>query len=377
MAMILTGKPQLNRVINRSLILEVIRRDGAISRADLAKETEIRPPTVSAVVKELIEEGLVEEIGTGATRGGRAPIMISLARLHPRALGLEVSTSKVVAALCDLGGNICVERTMPFAPQAPEQAVLKLHEFGNEVLQESGIDWSKLHGVGVAVPGHLNAAGGSVRWSLPFGWRDVPLKELCEKSWGTTTDIVNDSVAGGMAAQFFDTARQVENLVYLNLRFDDVSAKVVGIGTGIILRGEPYHGEFVAAGEITTPVAHPLTYARRSDGQGWKNVAAFVKAVKANEEQAVAAMKRVGDELNPLVLHIVNLLEPGVLMVGSDAPVLGEMLLEHFRKAVDQQRLAFEAGKTRLIPAVMGEFEVARGAVVPTLRRVFRLPQWS
>ena len=65
----LTGKPQLNRFVNRRLILDKIRRDGQISRAELAKQTSIRPPTVSAIIKQLLVEGLVEEIGSGETSG--------------------------------------------------------------------------------------------------------------------------------------------------------------------------------------------------------------------------------------------------------------------------------------------------------------------
>ncbi len=377
MTTILTGKPQLNRVVNRSLILEMIRRDGVISRADLAKETEIRPPTVSAVVKELIEEGLVEEIGAGATRGGRAPRMIALSRHTPRALGFEISESNLLAGLCDLAGNLCLERKLPFSPQPPEQTVRILREIGDELVAEAGIEWKKLRGVGVAVQGHLSTAQGLVRWSRPFGWRDVPLRDLCEKAWGVTTDVVNDSLAGGMAAQFFDTTRPVENLVFLYLRFRDESHGVVGVGTGIIIRGEPYHGEFGAAGEITTPVTHPLVHAGRIGGATFKGLAAFSEALREHHPTAQAAIQCVVEELATLVLHIVNLLEPGVLMVGSDSPELRDELLARLRPMLDQQKLAFEAGTTKLVPAMLGEFGVLRGAIVPTLQRVFRLPQWS
>ena len=78
----------------------MIRRQVRVSRAELAKQTAIRPPTVSAVVKELIDEGLVKEVGTGATSGGRAPRMVSLNDCRPLALGFELSETSIHAGLC-------------------------------------------------------------------------------------------------------------------------------------------------------------------------------------------------------------------------------------------------------------------------------------
>ncbi len=373
----LTGKPQLSRFVNRRLILDKIRRDGEISRAELAKQTSIRPPTVSAIVKQLLLEGLVEEIGTGETSGGRAPRMIALSRNQPQALGLEMSETSILAGLCDVGGRLCAHHQEPFLPGSPEEAVDRLESIGSRLLQDLGITWDKLQGVGVAVPGHLNSAEGVVRWSNPLDWQNVPLKSLCEERWGVETDIVNDSLAGSMAAHLFGASQSVENLVFLYVRFLDKDHNEVGVGTGIIVNGEPYHGEFGAAGEITTPITHPLVHLRQAGSDKLKTVEAFTQAVQRGDPDALRALARTGEEMSALVIHIVNLLEPGVLMVGSDAPVLRDHLLEQWGSVLQARRLAFEAGKTELKASDLGEFGVVRGAIVPTLQRVFRIPQWS
>lgn len=373
----LTGKPQLNRVVNRRLILDRIRRDGRLSRAELAKLTAIRPPTVSAVVKELIDEGLVEEVGNGETSGGRAPRMVALARRLPRALGFEMSETSLLAGLCDLSGTLCFERSVPFNPISPDLAIKRLHAVGEELLDRANITWSDLQGVGVGLPGHLNVADGLIRWSQPFGWKDVPFKALCERCWNVPTDVVNDSLAGGMAAHLFDAVQSVENLVFLYLRFMDASHGVVGLGTGIIVHGEPYHGEFGAAGEITTPVAHPLVHANNQFGGNYANVAEYLDAVRSKAGPAMKALRRVGEDLATLVQHIINLLEPGMLVVGSDAPVLRDALLDQVHETLEIHQLAYEAGKTRVVASTLGEYGVVRGAIVPTLQRVFRMPRWS
>lgn len=376
MSTLLTGKPQLNRFVNRRLILEQIRRNGETSRADLAKQTAIRPPTVSAVVKELIDEGLIEERGIGQTSGGRAPRVIVLRRNKPCTLGFEISETRILAGLCDLEGNVCDQIEMPSETVSPETAVERMHSVGSRLIETAGLKWKQLQGVGVAVQGHVNGAEGIVRWSHRFNWRNVPLKRMCEERWQVETDVINDCLAGGLAAHFFDVESDVQNLVFVYLRFRGTSHGLVGLGSGIIVNGEPYHGEFGAAGEITTMTNHPLVHAREM-GVEFEGLTAFSDAIERGDALASAALYRVGSELSTLALHIVNLLEPGVLMVGSDAPLLRDRLLEQLQQVLDKQGLAYEAGKTRLLASTLGDSCLMRGSVVPTLQRVFRIPQWS
>ncbi len=373
----LTGKPQLNRFVNRRLILDRIRREREISRADLAKLTAIRPPTVSAVIKELIDEGLVEEIGAGETRGGRAPRMLALSRGGLRALGFEMSESSIIAALCDLNGDLCEHRQIPYRPLTPDDALDQLHDFGSSLLEEAGLDWPALQGVGIALPGHLNPTAGKVRWSKPFNWRDVPFKDLCEARWGVTTDVINDSLAGGMASHLFSNSESHDNLVFFYLRFQEASHGEVGVGTGIIIDGAPYHGEFGSAGEITTPIRHPLAHLAPGDRRPYPDLASFVEGLSTNEPAAVAAMEAVAAELSNLVVHIVNLIEPGSLVIGSDNPELRDWLLLRFQEKVARYSLPHQTGKTLIVASTLGTYGVARGAVAPTLQRLFRIPQWS
>lgn len=373
----LTGKPQLNRLINRRLILERIRRCEKVSRADLAKQTEIRPPTVSAVVRELIEEGLVEEVGPGQTNGGRVPRMVSLTLQKPCALGFELRLNRITAGLCDLRGSLCDQAEMSVSAMTPAEAVGRLHKIGSKLLKKAGLSWDSLRGVGVALPGHLDANRGHVRWSRPFEWRDVPLKKLCEEQWGVPTDVMNDSQAGAVAAQQFELKQPADNLVYMYLSFQNQEHAVVGVGTGIIIHGELYHGEFGAAGEITTPIAHPLVHFRAVTGQECDDMGEFIAAMQTGLPAAKTAIERVGEQVGPLILHIVNLLEPGALIIGSDTQELCDELLLQFESTLRQNDLAYQAGKTKLVASMLGNFGVARGAVVPTLQRVFRMPQWS
>lgn len=373
----LTGKPQLSRVVNRQLVLERIRKNGAVSRAELAELTRIRPPTVGAVVNQLLDEGLVEEIGAGKTRGGRAPRMVALRRGVAQALGFEITETAILAGVCDLSGSLLAQIREPFSPAMPERTLDRVDDIRKQILTQMGIEQSEMLGVGVALPGDVHGAEGIVRWSKPFDWHDVHFREMCEARWQTTTDVVNDSLAGGMAASFLGGARGIKSLVFLNLRFMDASHGVVGIGAGIIVNGEPYHGEFGAAGEITVPIVHPAVRAQGSGPEGGLDVAGFIGDVESQDPKAVAALNRTISDLSTLVVHTINLLEPGLLVIGSDVAAFQAMIMERLGKILEQHKLSCSPGTTRLVPSTLGEYGIVCGAVVPTLQRVFRLPRWS
>ena len=378
----LTGKPQLNRQVNRTLILDRIRLNGEISRAELAKVTQIRPPTVTAIVRELLAEGFLDEIGMGETHGGRAPRMLALSCKLPQAMGFELTENGLLAGLSDLKGNLRVRRRLSYSAESPERTIARLSAIAEEMFATlrsttgGEYGWTHLRGVGIALPGLIDVAQGVVSWSHPLRWRDVPLRALCEERWGVRTDVVNDSASGSMAAHFFGT-QGVRNLVYIVLRFADASHGVVGVGTGLIIHGEPYHGEFGAAGEITTPVAHPLVDARDDQGQPFADTAQLVAALQAGQTSAVAAMDRVAKDLSLLVLHAINLLEPGRLIIESDIPELGEAYRIRLDRVLGEHVLRPDRGRTEVMLSNLGEFGGVRGAVVPALRRFFKLPSWT
>ncbi|GJM26440.1 MAG: hypothetical protein DHS20C16_28550 [Phycisphaerae bacterium] len=375
MSTMLTGKPQLNREVNRRIILDRIRREGEVSRADLAKITEIRPPTISAVMRDLVDEGLVEERGAGATNGGRAPRLFAIRGSIPRALGIEINESKILAALCDLHGEACQQVNVDFEPCSPEQTIKTLLNLRDDLLSAAGITWSTVLGVGIAMPGLIRGEEGLVRLSKPFDWHEVSFRAMCEQAWNRKTYVVNDSLAGGMAAHFLGGAGGVRNLVYLNVRYLNASHGVLGLGCGIVIDGEPFHGEFGAAGEITTPVAHPVM--QLGSSQSTQAVSQFVDLVTKGDRNATSALEISSDEVARLAIHIINFLEPGMLILGIDEPRLVQPVLTRIRSRVREAGLAETTDHTQVVAADLGKFGLVRGAVVPALQDVFRLPRWS
>lgn len=379
----ITGTPPLVRAVNRHLILERVRRRGQISRAELAKLTAIRPPTVSAVVRQLIAEGLIEEVGDGATHTGtgRPPRMVALSRQRPHVLGFEISATAMRAVLCHLDGTVAQATSRPSAPAQPAECAAQLAALGADLLAGAGMGWSDLAGVGVALPGLVDAARGIVRWSRPFEWHMVDFPAVCATHWSAPTDVLNNAVAGSLAEHTFGIGRDVDSLIYLFVRFDVVepagaaAGAAVRLGSGIIIHGEPYHGEFGAAGEITSLVEHPRM--RLPGGGGAKPASTddFIAELVGGSSDAVAAMDRVGREIGGHVMAAINFLDPGMVIVASDRPELGQAVRDRLVAMVGEDPLRRVVGRTRVTPSTLGEMGMAQGAAVPALARVFRLPR--
>lgn len=382
----LPGTPVLVRAVNRQRVLEQVRRTGEISRAELAKVTSIRPPTISAVIRQLIAEGVVEEIGAAepTTGLGRPPRVVTLARHRPRALGFEIGARMVRGALLDISGAIGRSVRVEHGAGTPDDVAGRLLEIGNSLLAAEHTAWSELKGVGVALPGLVDPIRGVVRWSRPLNWTGVPFRELCEARWETPTDVVNNAVAGSLAVHFLGPARDIHNLIYLYMRFRvvepgvaDEAHPIVRVGSGIIVHDEPYYGDFGAAGELSQPVQHPLSYARDEAGRPYADIGAFVEAVQRDDAGARSALERLVQDIGLVVRLAVGILDPGMIVIDSDEPVLRDRLLPRLDQLLNEDYLRKEAGTTRVVASTLGEYGMVCGAVVPTLQRVFRLPRWS
>ncbi len=97
----------------------------------------------------------------------------------------------------------------------------------------------------------------------------------------------------------------------------------------------------------------------------------------AGQASANAAIDQLVYEFSTLVLHAVNLLEPGMIIVGSDDEPLRDLVMERLLQRVEERRLSYGPGRTQIVASNLGQYGVVRGAVVPTLQSVFRMPRWT
>lgn len=228
------------RDINKQIVLNYIRVRSPISRAEIARETSLQRSTVSAIVDGLVIEGLIEDIGTGDSTGGRKPTLLQLRTGVPVAIGVDVTPRQTTIALADLAGNILRKETFPTSADIEymnTQILEKVSAFAKD-------DPENQLEVGISIPGIADQSTGNIIYIPYFQWSNWDIGRQITNKTGLSVTIDNDANAVALAELWFgsSTVRSSRNLVIVMV--------AEGIGTGIVINGEVYRGENGAAGEF-------------------------------------------------------------------------------------------------------------------------------
>lgn len=238
-----TGNTKFVKQMNREGILYQLRQEPRLSRAELAARTKLSRPCVSSLVEEMIGEGLIREVGTGESKGGRKPILLEYNVQAYAVVGAVFEGSELEMAVADMNGELLAqEHTRLNQPVDGESALQALESTLARLLQTSGIDRARVIGIGVGLPGITRQRSGTVSYAPSTGWMDLPVGKEIEERLGLPVVLDND-VNMMTQGEFFDGAGSgVSSLVYMYVG--------TGIGAGIIIDKQLYRGSNEASGEI-------------------------------------------------------------------------------------------------------------------------------
>lgn len=224
---------------NKRLILKTIFDDDAISRADIARRTHLTRTTVSSIVAELIDDGLVAETGQGPSQGGKPPTLLSFLNDSHEIISLDLSNSRFRGALMDLKGNICHSTQLSVEGLRGEKAFDGVCQLIDDLLAcKSG----PLLGIGVGTPGITDAQMGIVDEAVNIGWKNMPLAEMLQNRYDVPVHIANDSQLAALGEFNFGLERNRKNFIVVKAG--------QGISAGIVVNGRLYAGDSPGHGEI-------------------------------------------------------------------------------------------------------------------------------
>ncbi|MCQ4088705.1 ROK family protein [Saccharibacillus sp. JS10] len=236
----ITGDQALVKKLNKSIVLDTIRRKGPLSRTDVSEKTGLNKATVSNLTLELIEQNLVEETGLGESSGGRKPLMLLFNGSAGCVIGVELSVTRVKAILTDLKGTILQEHVLPLG-QLDEDAVFEvIGKVIQPLIDAAPQTTHGIVGIGIGVPGMVDESG-LILYAPNLNWEGVDLKSRIEEKYNVPVVIDNEANAGAAGEREYGAGRHVRHLVY-------VSAGM-GIGSGMIIDGQLYKGAWGYAGE--------------------------------------------------------------------------------------------------------------------------------
>jgi glucokinase-like ROK family protein len=238
------GNQKLVKSINRSIVLNIVREHGPVSRADVSRLSEFYPATVSSIVNDLISEGFVRETGLGDSTGGRQPIMLQLDRRAYVSCGVEISVDRLKACVTDLDAQVIASEERPLDwKQGPRECMPSVVDAAQKVLDRAGVGPERILGIGVVYPGPVDDETGMILASphMP-GWGGFALKEALEAEFRFPIVVDNDANAAAWGEKWFGAAKGHSSYLYIMADY--------GLGGGIVIDDQLYRGRNGGAGEF-------------------------------------------------------------------------------------------------------------------------------
>jgi len=366
------------RPANQRRVVELLRGrgEGSITQAEIARTTGLASATVSNIVRTLTASGLIETDPGSGRRG-------TVVRFAPGAgvvAGIDVGHTHLAVAVADLGGRIIGETRHPLAPDhAYDEGLLLAASLLKDVLAECGREIADVRTIGMGLPAPISDDVVRSSAILP-GWVGVNAVEVTQSRFGCPVHIDNDANLGALAEHRVGVAQGVDDVVFVK-----VSS---GVGAGLIIDGEIFRGAHGSAGEIghlTLDEQGPLCRcgsrgcleAYASTGTALTMMAAQLPGAsiddifKAAREGNVAALRLLEDaglHLGWGLATVVNLLNPGIVVVGGDMARAGELLLDSARLGLRRHALA-DAATTPVVISELGERASMVGATLMAAQR--------
>ncbi|XVQ86244.1 ROK family protein [Microbispora siamensis] len=247
------------RARNLALVLGAVGARGSVTRAALAEMTGLTKTTVSKLVGDLIEGGLVVE--TGAVRDGergRPGVEIRISGQHVAALGLEINVDYLTVCVVDLARTVRLRRTQAVDNRAapPVDVIVRLGDLAAAVVDEAVEKGLRVVAGVLAVPGPVDMSSGVVHNAPNLGWRDVPLASLLRFPFPVRVE--NEANLAALGELWFGSGLP---------DFLHVSGEI-GIGAGLVVRGRLFRGAHGFAGELGHVVVSPDGPPCRCGGRG-------------------------------------------------------------------------------------------------------------
>jgi N-acetylglucosamine repressor len=378
----------LLRDFNVSLLIELVRRAGSISRAELARQSQLSAPTVSAIVDSLLKRGIVIETTTAPSSGGRPPVLLSVDPKAGYVVGIKLRGDGVTTVVCDLDAQIVSsnERYVPLVGD-PMAALDAIEEETRRALRDAAVPASKVLGVGVGMSGVIDSTAGVCRFSHLLQWHDVELAAPLRRRMGLPVWVENDVNTLAVAEKWAGDAHTASNFVTLSVGR--------GIGLGIVVDRSLYRGSHGAGGEFGHMIVEPGgprcecgrfgcleamvgegALRRRISERKGHDVSReeLLMLVEIGDSAALDIVDSAGRKLGLAVANMVTLLNPELLIICGEGTALGSAFIDPIVSSVREQTFADLGRQLEIKIQSWGDEAWAVGAATLVLRESFNLP---
>jgi glucokinase-like ROK family protein len=238
--------PSTQRVLrqtNQQTLLTLLYFNEPISRLDLSQLSGLSPATVTNMITELLRDKVIVEAGAEESQGGRPRMALAINLQRGYFVGVDVGETHIYVELFDIKLNSIshMRQEVSESENQPAQIVNHLVETIEQLLAQTRIPQDRIIGVGIGIPGIVDRVSGVSIVAPNWGWEQIPLLNLLKSRLKMPILLENGAKAMGLAEMWFGAGKGLENLAVLLIG--------TGVGAGIIVQGELYHGSTNSAGE--------------------------------------------------------------------------------------------------------------------------------
>lgn len=389
---------------DKSVLLDVVRRFGPLSRVDIHDMTHLRPGTISALVRELLRERRLKEAGLSDNPMGRKQVLLHMNQDHGYIAAVEFDAEIVVAAILNLAGEIKQMMTEPTDLEHGSDGVVKqLLRATAAAIGQAGVERRALAGIGVADPGLIDSrAGVSLTSSTIEFWHSVPLRAIFEEHFGVPTLLESNTRARTVAERMLGAGEMAEDMIYVDYG--------TGIGMGVISEGKILRGRGECAGEfghthvmdggppckcgsfgcleaiVGAPALASRARAAVVDGgsstvldlaggdaskiTGWN----VIEAARGGDKMCAVMLEDVERYLGLGLANVVNLFNPSLVVLDRRVGANDPAFLSQIARIVRRQALERSTSDLQFRYSVLGAEAGVLGVALIVIERHFEIP---
>lgn len=388
-------------MLSQAKTIESIRRLGPLSRTEIADKIGYSRSKITAVVNELTNAGILQEIGDGKSSGGRRPRVLHFNANFGYVVGIDMGATSLDIAIANFEAQIIDRHEMTIDVRDGPDIILGLIRNSLlERLEYLGIPTNKVYGFGIGVPGPVEFSTGLlIAPPIMPGWEAYPIAAFIRELFTSAVVIVDNDV-NVMALGELRAGAGIKEKNFLFIKIG------TGIGCGIVCNGQVYRGTDGCAGDIghicidqNGPVCHcgnigcleamaagPAIAARATEAVRAKQSPILEKYLEANgkltaEDVSMAASQgdRVANEIiresgrviGEVLASLVNFFNPSLILIGGGISNIGHQFLASIRRGVLHRSLALSTRYLRIDTSPMGDNAGINGAIALALEHVF------
>ena len=382
-------------------LVAIVREVGEISRLELAQRSGLGRNKVSATLKSLLDQHFLEEVGTGASSGGRPPSRVRFAKESGYLIGIDLGATSLDVAVTNLNAEpICHLSREIDVRDGPDAVMSAARADVERALDESGLTRQSLKGIGMGIPGPVEfATGRPVSPPIMPGWHLFPIREYLEGEFGCPVFVDNDVNMMITGERWAGAGRDAQNFIFVKLGS--------GIGCGIVSHGKIYRGAQGSAGDIGhIAVGDDPTVCRCGNlgcleliAGGWAlgktaerlaNEQLSEILVRRSKESAVTAVdlgvalaegdpvvaeivRQSGRAIGRVLASLVNFYNPELIVIGGGVAKIGDLLLAAIREAIYRRSLPLATRDIVICRSQLGDDAGVIGSAALVMGELYQL----